>query len=133
MCLLPACSQEALQTGEVKLIKLPPSENSLPSHHLSQQHFLTFSSVSWYFLHLSKVCPLVLSKWHSSVKPQEMHLGTLAFMEYQKVSLLPSNHPISFSMMVPQWLKKKAYNASIVTKIAGIGENAIEIALCFTV
>lgn len=85
MFLPPACSQEALQTGEAKLFNMFPSENSLPSHHLSQQHFLTFSLPLGSSYASSK-----FALWHSPNGTAVFSsVGTPAFVEYQKVSSLP--------------------------------------------
>lgn len=57
--LSPACSQEAVQMGEVKFVTVSPSENSLPSHHLSQPHlvFLTlFQSLPSSILQMAQQC-----------------------------------------------------------------------------
>lgn len=88
-------------------------------------------SPSWCILCLLKVCPLAFSKWHSSVQ----QCWDTCICGVSK-SLLPPRFFL-LSLMVPRGLKKKqpkaCYNASMVTKISGVGENAIEIVVCFTV
>lgn len=71
-----------------------------PSHHLSQQHFLTFSSPSWCFLCLFRVCPLAFSKWHSSI--QQCWDSCICGVSKR---LLPPRFFL-LSMMVPRGLKK---------------------------